>query len=291
MNTTIDMTPPTRLTVFGRTDVGKVRTNNEDAFVVSDLTASPSIHGMTSSVVLDVGERGVLLAVSDGMGGEKAGEVASALVLSALRQGMSTVTAATAEVALRACVERANEQVWTAASAPGRAGMGATLTAVLVHGTNAYIAEIGDSRAYLLRDGRLVQLTRDQTYVQQLVDKGALSLQQADTCEYKNVILQAMGIKPDVIVALNRLALRRHDRLLLCSDGLSGKVPDEQMQSVVLASTSLESACAELIAMALQRGGEDNVTVVLAEVDGESLPAMAGKDRLSLGTLQALIPT
>jgi len=285
------MTPPGAcLTVFGRTDVGKVRTNNEDAFVVSDLTASPSIHAMTSSVVLQLGDRGVLLAVSDGMGGERAGEVASALALHALRQGMSTVTATSAEAALRACVERANQQVWTAASAPGRAGMGATLTAVLVLGANAYIAEIGDSRAYVLRADRLVQLTRDQSYVQQLVDAGALTRKQADTCEYKNVILQAMGIKPEVVVALNRLPLRRHDRLLLCSDGLSGKVSEEEMQRVVLASATLESACAQLIEMALQRGGEDNVTVVLAEVDGESLPVLTGNDRLLLDTLQAFVP-
>jgi serine/threonine protein phosphatase PrpC len=263
------MTPGTRLTVFGRTDVGKVRTHNEDAFVVSDLTASPSIHGMTSPVLLEAGDRGVLLAVSDGMGGQKAGEVASALALHALRQGMSAVTATSAEVALRACVERANKQVWTAASVPGRTGMGATLTAVLVHGANAYVAEIGDSRAYLLRSGRLVQLTRDQSYVQELMDKGALTREQADTCEYKNVILQAMGIKPDVVVALNRFPLRRHDQLLLCSDGLSGKLSDEEMQRVMLASASLEVACAQLIEMALERGGEDNVTVVLAEVDGE----------------------
>jgi serine/threonine protein phosphatase PrpC len=267
-----------------------VRTNNEDAFVVSDLTAASSIHGMTSSVLLEAGDRGVLLAVSDGMGGEKAGEVASALVLHALRQGMSTVTATNAEVALRAAVERANQQVWTAASVEGRAGMGATLTAVLVLGTNAHIAEIGDSRAYLLRAGRLVQLTKDQSYVQELVDKGALTRAQADTCEYKNVILQAMGVKPDVVVALNRLPLRRHDRLLLCSDGLSGKLSDEEMQRAVLASASLESACAQLIELSLQRGGEDNITVVLAEVDGEGLPAQIASDQLSLGTLQALIP-
>jgi serine/threonine protein phosphatase PrpC len=279
-----------RLTAFGRTDVGKVRTNNEDAFVVSELTAAPSIHAMASSVVIEVGNRGVLLAVSDGMGGEHAGEVASALALHALRQGMSTVTATSAEEALRACVERANHEVWTAASVPGRAGMGATLTAVLVVGTNAYIAEIGDSRAYLLRADRLLQLTRDQSLVQKLVDNGALTRAQADTCEYKNVILQAMGVKPDVVVALNRLPLRRGDRFLLCSDGLSGKVSEDEIEAVMVASEALESACTKLIDMALQRGGEDNVTVLLAEVDGESVPALTGVDRLPLEALKTLVP-
>jgi len=279
-----------RLTVFGRTDVGKVRANNEDAFVVSDLTAVPSIHAMASSVLFEVENRGILLAVSDGMGGEHAGEVASALALHALRQGMTTVTATSAEAALRACVERANHEVWAASSAPGRAGMGATLTAVLVLGTNAYIAEIGDSRAYLLRAGRLFPLTRDQSLVQRLVDNGSLTRQQADTCEYKNVILQAMGIKPDVVVALNRLPLRRGDRFLLCSDGLSGKVSDDEMEAVMVASEALESACTKLIDMALQRGGEDNVTVLLAEVDGESVPALTGIDRLPLEALKTLVP-
>ncbi len=278
-----------RLTVFGRTDVGRVRSNNEDAFVVSDLTAAPSIHAMTSSVSLEVGDRGVLLAVSDGMGGERAGEVASALALEALRHGMSTTTATSAEVALRACIERANHQVWAAARAPDRAGMGATLTAVLVHGVTAYIAEIGDSRAYALRANHLVQLTRDQSYVQQLLDIGAITRQQADTCEYKNVVLQAMGTAPGVVVALNRLPLRRHDRLLLCSDGLSGKMSDMEMQGILLASATLEAACAQLIELALQRGGEDNVTVVLGDVDGDLLPSVTETDRLSPETVQAFV--
>jgi len=263
----------TFVTVFAQTDLGKVRTNNEDAFVVSDLLmGSAPIHAMTSAISLEVRDRGILLAVSDGMGGMQAGEVASALVLQALRLGMSTVNASSAEVALRASVEGANQQVWNTARETGRDGMGATLTAVLLYAGCAYIAEIGDSRAYLLRGQRLVQLTRDQSYVQALLDSGTLTRQQADTFEYKNVILQAMGLKPGVVVALNRLALRRHDRYLLCSDGLSGKVQDEEIQGVVLAASTLESACTKLIEMALDRGGEDNVTVVLAQVEGEGLP-------------------
>jgi serine/threonine protein phosphatase PrpC len=150
---------------------------------------------------------------------------------------------------------------------------------------SAYVAEIGDSRAYLLRGQRLVQLTRDQSFVQSLLDSGALTQQQADTCECKNVILQAMGLKPDVVVALNRLALRRHDRYLLCSDGLSGKVQDGELQGVLLAAATLESACAKLVEMALDRGGEDNVTVVLAEVDGEGLPLLTDGERMLVETV------
>jgi serine/threonine protein phosphatase PrpC len=275
----------TFVTVFAQTDLGKVRTNNEDAFVVSDLMGSAPIHAMSSPISIEVRDRGILLAVSDGMGGAQAGEVASALVLHALRLGMSTVNASSAEVALRASVEGANQQVWNAAREIGRDGMGATLTAVLLYTGCAYIAEIGDSRAYVLRGQRLVQLTRDQSFVQSLLDSGALTRQQADTFEYKNVILQAMGLKPGVVVALNRLALRRHDRYLLCSDGLSGKVQDAEIQGVVLAASTLESACAKLIEMALDRGGEDNVTVVLAQVEGEGLPPSTEGEGMLLETV------
>jgi PPM family protein phosphatase len=275
----------TFVTVFAQTDLGKVRTNNEDAFVVSDLMGSAPIQAMRSPISLEVRDRGILLAVSDGMGGMQAGEVASALVLHALRLGMSTVSASSAEVALRASVEGANQQVWNTARETGRDGMGATLTAVLLHAGCAYIAEIGDSRAYLLRGQRLVQLTRDQSYVQALLDSGTLTRQQADTFEYRNVILQAMGLKPDVVVALNRLALRRHDRFLLCSDGLSGKVEEGEIQGVVLAASTLESACAKLIGMALERGGEDNVTVVLAQVEGEGLPPSTDGEGMVLETV------
>lgn len=273
------------VTVFAQTDPGKVRTNNEDAFVVSDLTGSAPILATLFPVRFEVRDRGILLAVSDGMGGPEAGEVASALVLHALQLGMSTVNATSAEVALRASVEGANQRVWSTARETGREGMGATLTAVLLHAGSAYIAEIGDSRAYVLRGQRLVQLTRDQSYVQSLLDSGALTRQQAETFEYKNLILQAMGLKPNVFVALNRLAVHRHDRYLLCSDGLSGKIRNEELQSVLLASATLESACAKLVEMALDRGGEDNITAVLAEVEGESLPASTDTESMMLETV------
>jgi PPM family protein phosphatase len=182
-----------RLSVFGQTDVGKKRAKNEDTFVIADLMVSAPIHAMDRPIALEVGPRGILLAVSDGMGGAQAGEVASALALHALRRGMSTVEANSAEEALQASVEKANQRVWSAATESGRAGMGATMTAVLIHGDRAYVAEVGDSRAYLLRGGRFVQLTHDQSCVQLLLDKGALTQEEAETFQFKNVILQALG--------------------------------------------------------------------------------------------------
>jgi PPM family protein phosphatase len=253
------------VTAFGITDPGKVRKNNEDAFLVARLAdEGPAPSG---AVTLDAAEHAVLLAVSDGMGGADAGEVASALVVQSLRDAMLGAKGNYSE-ATRAAVERANRDVWSAAKAPGRKGMGATLTAVCVHADHAYIAEVGDSRAYLLRNGRVRQMTRDQSFVQLLLDAGALKPEEAETYPMKNVVLQAMGQKPDVQVALGRLALRRGDRLLLCSDGLSKEVTADDMKKAVEQEKGLEAACRALVALANERGGEDNITVVLAEIDG-----------------------
>ena len=184
------------LEVFGCTDVGRVRQNNEDAFVVVDLMASLPIHTMPRPMEMEVGARGVLLAVSDGMGGAQAGEVASAMALHSLRRGMSEADQSSAEAALTASVERANRKVWDAAATTSQRGMGATLTVVFVHGKRAYVAEVGDSRAYVLRGGRLFPLTRDQSCVQLLLDSGTLTQEEAETFQYKNVIMQAIGTKP-----------------------------------------------------------------------------------------------
>jgi PPM family protein phosphatase len=283
--------PALSLTVYGQTDRGKVRKNNEDAFVIADLTRTPPVYATSAPIALAVSDRGVLLAVSDGMGGEQAGEVASALALQSLRSEMKHGEATTAEAALRKSVEKANDRVWSVARETGRAGMGATLTAVLFHDVRAYVAEIGDSRAYLLRGRRFMQLTHDQSYVQLLVDLGTLTEEQAEHCEYKNVILQAVGSKPHVVVALNRVSLRRRDRVLLCSDGLTRAVRDQEMHGIVATATTVDSACARLVELANQRGGEDNITVVLAAVDGECLPAFTSEARISLETLQAFPPT
>jgi PPM family protein phosphatase len=278
------------LTLFGRTVVGKKRTRDEDGFVISDLTVSSPIHAMTSAVSLKVNDRGILIAVSDGMGGAQAGDVASSMVLSALRRGMSTVQASSADVALRVSTEEANQQVFETAQATGRAGMGATLTAVLFHGVYAHIAEIGDSRAYLLRARRMVQLTHDQSYVQQLVDAGILTREQSEGSEHKNIILQAMGISANIVVALKRVSVRRHDRFLVCSDGLCGKLKDQEMLNVLLGSETLESACAKLIETAIEHGSEDDITVILAEVEGEGAPAITEPERLSLETSKVFDP-
>ena len=245
------------LTVYGQTDIGLVRKTNEDAFVIADLTSGNVVQQQTI-VRFQVGERGVLLAVSDGMGGASAGEVASAMVVESMRRSMTMVPSTEPSNAL---VERAattaNREVWTAARQPGRAGMGATLTALYLHGTAMHIAEVGDSRAYLLRGGVLQQVTRDQSYSQLLLEAGALTPDQAAFAPLQNVILQAMGTKPAVSVALGRLELRQRDCFVLCSDGLSNKVSADEMRQVILAAPRMDAACATLIELAKQRGGDD----------------------------------
>ena len=282
--------PAIALTLFGQSIVGKTRTKNEDSFVISNLTNSSPIYSTATPVSLPVHNRGILLAVSDGMGGAHAGEVASALVLSSLRHGLSTVQAPSADVALRATVEGANQQVFDTARATGRTGMGATLTAVLFNDVYAYVAEVGDSRAYLLRAGRLVQLTRDQSYVQTLLDAGQLTQAESETSDLKNVILQAMGVSPSVVAVLGRVAIRRHDRFLVCSDGLSGKLTNLEMLACLLNNATLDAACAKLIETALERGSEDDITAIVAEVEGDGAPAMTAPERLAVESTAVVAP-
>lgn len=274
--------PRVSVSVYGLTDMGKVRTNNEDAFLIANLHDAASAATPTGVANFEAGEHAVILAVSDGMGGADAGEVASALVVESLRRAMSESEGKLAwDELTKQAVQRANHEVWSASRAPGRRGMGATVTAVCVQGAHAHIAEVGDSRAYLLRGGRIRQVTRDQSFVQYLVDAGALKPEEAANYPMKNVVLQAMGQKPDVQVALGRLELRRGDKLLLCSDGLSGKLQSEEMLAKVQQSPTLEAACQGLIDLANERGGDDNITVILAKIDGEGLTVPRDQESLT----------
>ncbi len=268
----------TRLTAFGQTDKGLVRAANEDAFVIADLVGGDLGNSVGR---FEVGERGVLLAVSDGMGGHQAGEIASALVLESLERSMAAQGANEPPDALMArATSQANRTVWEAARYPGREKMGATLTALFIRNKTAHIATVGDSRAYLLRNGVISQMSHDQSQVQLLVDRGVLTPEEAKHSMMRNIILQAMGLKPDVKIGLGRLELRQRDCFLLCSDGLSNKVEDDELRRVVLTSSSVQNAASALVALANQRGGEDNVTVIVAGVSGD-LPAIQADEPLS----------
>jgi serine/threonine protein phosphatase PrpC len=261
----------TRVLASGLSDTGRVRANNEDTFLIAPLLHPENSAVSTRVPSFESREGAVLLAVSDGMGGAAAGEVASALVIETLRNAMLEAQGGGWDAATVQAVKSANREVWSAAREPDYRGMGATLTAVCVHQQHAYIAAVGDSRAYLLRGQRIRQMTRDQSFVQFMIDSGAIKPEAAARMPMRNLVLQAMGQRPDVEVALGKLEIRRGDVLLLCSDGLSNKVEAEEMRAILERAPSLASACDELVALANERGGDDNVTVVLARLDGEGL--------------------
>ena len=278
--------PSIQVQALGRTHAGRVRENNEDAFAIVNLSNPPQVVSTMTLVALAVEARGVLLAVSDGMGGTRAGEIASATTLRTLVDGMVSVEAGSAEAALRQCVEGANARVWNAAHTTAvYAGMGATLAAVLIYGSNAYVVGVGDSRVYVLRGTRLVRVTHDQSLVQELVDSGVLTEREAETSEARSVIMKGMGLKPTVVVPMTRFPLRQGDRFLLCSDGLSEKVGDEELRRAVSTVEAMETTCAILLDLALERGGEDNITMILSEISGAGVPPLTDAERVSPATL------
>ena len=253
-------------------DVGLSRATNEDAFLVTDLSTGAHFGATPATAKINLGQRGALLALSDGMGGHAAGEVASAVVIESLTNSLQKSSSGSADRRLEDAVRAANSDVLSAAKIKNRHGMGATLTAVVVEDSGAYIAEVGDSRAYLLRGGQLKQLTRDQSLVQMLVDQGLMSEDEADDSPRKNILLQAMGLGSDVQAAIGRVELRREDKLLLCSDGISNAMSDDELRGILVANDP-SGACTRMIHLANERGGEDNLTAVVALVEGDSLNA------------------
>ena len=276
-----------QVSVFARTDVGMHRSGNEDSFLVADLTAGKIGLGPDVSSH-QLGERGSLMIVSDGMGGAAAGEIASEMAVTTLRESLSQMSAST-EISeqLKAAAEIANERIWNHSQEnPELSGMGATLTAVLVQGTTAYIAQVGDSRAYLIRRAQIKQLTKDQSLAQMLVDSGAIKPEQMDSVP-QNVIMQAMGTQPAVKVAMGAVQLFRNDCLVICSDGLSNKVPPNELREMIQGVGDLTDACRLLIDKANERGGEDNITVIIARFDGEALYSASETSSIT-GSFRAL---
>jgi serine/threonine protein phosphatase PrpC len=261
------------VSVYARTDIGRKRSGNEDAFLIADLT-SGNVGLGPEMITHPVGARGSLLIVSDGMGGAAAGEVASEIAVRTVRDAMLEVSG-DLDVAsqLRIATELANESIWNEAKRnPELAGMGATVTAVLVQGDMAYAAQVGDSRAYIIRGERIKQITKDQSYAQALLDSGIFSPEQIAKVP-QNVILQALGTQPTLQVGLTAVELHRNDYLVVCSDGLSGKIGADEICNFVRQSTDLTSACRSLVDTANERGGEDNITVIVASFDGVGLDA------------------
>jgi PPM family protein phosphatase len=255
------------LSAHGRSDVGQVRAGNEDALLTL----------------------GSVFAVADGMGGHRAGEVASATALEpiAALDGQHFADPADALAALTQAATAANVEVGRRSRTdPELEGMGTTLTALLIDGADAHLVHVGDSRAYLLREGVLVQLTEDHTLVQALIDQGRLTRAEASAHPHRSVITRAIGAGSDVEVDGSTLTLEPGDVLLLCSDGLTGVVDDEQI-AAVLTDHGARAAVDELIARANAAGGPDNITVLTLAVTDATDATDVLPDALTVGVHDA----
>src|ERR1700755_5765 len=255
-----------RLKLFGRTDVGQIREHNEDNFLIADLTRK-SRSLMEADREQLVGPSGTVFAVCDGMGGAAAGEVASKLALDIIYENRlgAAPPPNRDELARRlvSTVEEAGLRIFNEARADRtRRGMGTTSTVATLLDSRLFVAQVGDSRAYLLRGQTLVQITRDQSLVNQLIEAGQLTEEEAETFEHNNIILQALGTAETVQVDLTYVLLQRGDTLLLCSDGLSGMVRFDDIRDALLTIGDPLEACKVLTDRANQAGGHDNITVI-----------------------------
>lgn len=265
------------VTVRARSDLGRTRDHNEDFFVLADLDEGRDL-GRGGPHRLE--QRGGMFLVADGMGGAAAGELASSMAGSAIvthfkEHWTREIDRSPERFAehLKAAVEQANSEVFAyAREHPEVRGMGTTATVAGIHSGTIYLAQVGDSRGYLVRNGQATQITKDQSLMQRLVDAGELTEEEAAQSERRNIILQALGPDPKIRVDLTWQELQQGDTLVICSDGLSGQVKREEIGEVVKDAADLDQACDRLIALANERGGPDNITVIAARFEGEGLP-------------------
>jgi protein phosphatase len=238
------------LTAAARTDVGRRRSVNEDCF----------------ALVADLG----LYLVADGMGGHTAGQLASRLATAGTIQALRQISSAEASLTekLRYCIAGANRQIYdTAVAKPDLAGMGTTLVALLASGGQLALAHVGDSRAYRVRSGAIRQLTDDHSVVGELLRRQEISSLAAKEHPQRHVLTRALGVRRLVEADLIELTPVSGDVVVLCSDGLTGHVSDDEIARCVTAESRPEVACETLVALANERGGEDNITVALIRCD------------------------
>lgn len=243
-----------RLRVGARTDVGRVRKGNEDSYTAEDP----------------------LFAVADGMGGHQGGEVASSVALEVLSQGKGP---------LEELVRKANDEVFRrAAGDPGLTGMGTTLTALRHEGKVLRLAHVGDSRAYLLRDGSIQRLTKDHTVVERLVDEGRLTAEEAEIHPQRSILTRALGVDESLQVDQGAIEPHVGDRILLCSDGLTGMIGEDEITRILTEHTDPQAAAGALVDAANEGGGQDNITAVVLDVldgTGERPTEVAPPSRVS----------
>jgi PPM family protein phosphatase len=243
-------------TFFARTDPGRARDNNEDAVVVDGDTR--------------------LCVLADGMGGYNAGEIASGMATAFIKSEMARWlseagrSAKVAEIrrALEICVDNANRSIFNAAdSNPQYSGMGTTLVVGVFHGGTLILGHIGDSRCYRLRNGELSQITKDHSLLQEQIDAGLITQEQAVGSSIKNLVTRALGVEDAVMLDVNEYEVQPEDCYLMCSDGLSDMVDDAEIASILGGPIPMEQKADALVAAANANGGRDNISVLLVQVD------------------------
>lgn len=288
------------LSVAAWTDPGRKREENQDNFLVADLTVGSSNGGLLlepddggsggGQGHVQVGPLGLFAAVADGMGGAAGGRVASQLAIAwAYRELVARWKLETADVAglfasaLGAAVQSANAHVHEQGQRnPQFSGMGSTMTAVGLLGAQLYVAHVGDSRAYLVRAGGVHRLTRDHSLVQRLVEAGAMTPEEAVHSPHGSVLLQALGSAPEVDVDLSWQPVCQGDVVILCSDGLFRVVADAELAAAAAQIPEPKELCRSLVQLANERGGPDNVTVLALKLGGAGLPEPAPPPAVSL---------
>ena len=235
---------------FSKTDIGMVREVNQDYVFVTEAP---------------IGNLPNLLVVADGMGGHRAGEYASRLAVEVLKQELAASTEESPEAMMKNAITRANERVLEAARQDAKlSGMGTTLVAATVIERTLYFANVGDSRLYLLSDD-IKQLSKDHSLVQEMVRLGGINQEEAKSHPDKNIITRAIGAKDDVDIDFYEYRLKKGDIILMCTDGLSNMVEDEEMLHIVKCSRDVVEAVEQLIERAKEHGGSDNIGVIVAE--------------------------
>lgn len=235
---------------FSKTDIGMVREVNQDYVFVTEAP---------------IGNLPNLLVVADGMGGHRAGEYASRLAVEVLKQELAASTEESPEAMMKNAITRANERVLEAARQDAKlSGMGTTLVAATVIDRTLYFANVGDSRLYLLSDD-IKQLSKDHSLVQEMVRLGGINQEEAKSHPDKNIITRAIGAKDEVDIDFYEYRLKKGDIILMCTDGLSNMVEDEEMLHIVKCSRDVVEAVEQLIERAKEHGGSDNIGVIVAE--------------------------
>ncbi len=267
-----------QFSVLGMSDMGRVRKNNEDNLALRDLTTGETA-SPPSLIARRLGPMGALFLVADGMGGEASGEVASQMCVDTVPtrffanlKSLGTVRETNFVLLLREAIEYANQLIFQKAGGnPAYRGMGTTTTAAALFGPHLFVGQVGDSRAYLVRGKKMVQLTRDQTFLNYLAEIGAEVPEDPEMDSRKSILTQAVGTSETVDVKVTYTKLRQADRLFLCSDGLYNMVKLPELLDVMVSDDTLPNKASQLIKKANANGGTDNITVILVEFCGPGL--------------------